>query len=531
MNNLTIIAPMLGGLGLFFIGIRSLSANLVPLVGTRARARFAQALRGPASSAVSGIIAGLLTQSSTAVSWIVLGLIRAGVRPSVWVMVSPAWSNVGTALLPLLVAINLATSASCVIGLVGFATYFKLDSTDRRRFLLDAAFGAALLLFGMQIVSGSVDPVRVALSTNPDFAAVFHSTLLLALIGAGLSLATQSSSVAAAIAVAGLNNGLLTVPAALPLIAAANFAGIFNNLLKIQTEAAAGRTIFALQLVQKAGGTVVLVFISGGAVIYPEKAAALVAIAGRHASGQIAVIFTIAQLAGALTASAASSKVSDLMARLQPPDTTEALSQPAFLLREALSDPAVALDLAMRELARLSLRVPMLLDHVRDNPNAASPLAATLKLAGLELSRSIRTYLASLLDNHLARQQVAGALLLENAAGNVAALHEALADLAEAAPNAASIEEAGRLVESLHVLMGFVADYAQNPGEDDPAFILKMLGDRNSMMMELRGRLAGDAGSASQDALFRMTIMFERAIWLARRLVTDLSQAQGVLAS
>jgi phosphate:Na+ symporter len=531
VNTYTIIAPMLGGLGLFFIGIRSLSANLVPLVGNRARARFAQALRGPVSSAVSGVIAGLLTQSSTAASWIVLGLIRAGLKPSLWVLVAPAWSNVGTALLPLLVAINLATSASYVIGLVGFAIYFKLDSTDRRRFVLDAAFGAALLLFGMQIVSGSVDPVRVALSTNRDFALVFHSALLLAAVGAGLSLLTQSSSVAAAIAVAGLNNGLLTVPAALPLIAAANFAGIFNNLLKIRTEEAAGRTVFALQLVQKAGGTVVLSLIAIGAALYPEKAAILVDMTGRHASGQIAVIFTIAQLIGALTASAASAPVTNWMARWRPPTTAEALAQPIFLLREALSDPAVALDLAMQELARLTLRVPMLLDHVRDNPDATSPLAPALKVTGIELAQAIKIYLTSLLDNPLARHQVAVALLLENATGNVAALHEALADLAAAAADAAGMAEAGRLVEALHVLMGFVADHAQNPGQDDPAFILKMLGDRNAMMMELRGRLAADTGSAAQAALFRMTIMFERSVWLARRLITDLSQAHAVLTS
>jgi hypothetical protein len=40
------------GLGLFFVGVRALSANLV---------------RAPLGTAASGILAGLLTQSSTAV--------------------------------------------------------------------------------------------------------------------------------------------------------------------------------------------------------------------------------------------------------------------------------------------------------------------------------------------------------------------------------------------------------------------------------------------------------------------------------
>ena len=43
MTSIGVIAPMLGGLGMFFFGVRSLSVNLVPLVGPRARASFAKA--------------------------------------------------------------------------------------------------------------------------------------------------------------------------------------------------------------------------------------------------------------------------------------------------------------------------------------------------------------------------------------------------------------------------------------------------------------------------------------------------------
>jgi len=533
LNTFNTVAPLLGGLGLFFIGVRSLSANLVPLIGQRARASFAHALRGPLSSAISGTLAGLLTQSSTAVSWIILGLVRAGLTPTAWVLIAPTWSNVGTALLPILVAINLATSASYVIGLVGFAIYFKLDNTDRRRYALDAALGAALLLFGMQIVSASVGPVREALGTNGILAAAQQSFWLLAAIGAGFSLLTQSSSVAAAIAVAGVNNGLLTVPAALPLIAGANAAGILNNWLKMRSETTVGAKVYMLQVVQKGGGTLLLLAIAGAAAVWPARADALINLAGMHASGQIALVFTLAQFVGAVSANLFEGPVTALVARLKPPSAAETLSQPVFLLREALSDPAAALDLALRELARLSQRAPIMLDRVRENPDESAPTADALRAAGLALAGIIKTYLANLLDQHPGRNQVAAALLLENAAGNAGALHEALAELAAAAPDAAGLPSAGRMIEALHVLMGFVADHANTLGAEDPAFVLRLLGDRNAMMNDLRQRMnsESDSGSTAQDALFRMTILFERAIWLARRLVTDMSQAQKVLST
>ena len=449
--------------------------------------------------------------------------------PTIWVLLAPAWSNVGTALLPILVAINLATSASYVIGLVGFATYFKLDSTDRRRNVMDAAFGAALLMFGMQIVSNSVDPVREAMTASGDLAFILGSPTLLIVIGAILSLVTQSSSVAAAIAVAGVNYGMLTVPASLPLIAAANAAGILNNLLKLRGETSAGRMIFGLQVVQKAAGSLLLLAIAIWAAWRPEQTMTVLALTSKHASGQIAVIFTLTQVFGAFLASATGKPFALLMARWRPVTESETLAQPVFLLREALADPPVALELAMRELSRLTARLPMLLDQVRDSADPKGLTPGTLRVAGLQLAGTTKTYLINLLDQHPNRNQVAAALLLENAAGNVGALHEALAELAAAVPEAADLPAAGRLVESLHVLMGLVADHAASYGADDPAFILRLLGDRNAMMAELRQKLTGEAASVAQDALFRMTILFERVVWLGRRLVTDLSQAQQVL--
>ncbi len=520
MNTFEAIAPLLCGIGLFFIGVRMLSANLVPLVGTRTRAAFSQALRGPVSSAASGLTAGLLTQSSVAVSWIILGLIRAGLPASTWVLVTPAWSNVGAALLPVLVAVNFSASASCVIGAVGFCIYFRVDSTDRRRHLMEAALGAALLLFGMHIVSASVGPVQDTIVSHPQLAAALHMPWLLAGLGAAVSVVTQSSSVAAALTVEGVTNGLFILPAALPLIAGANAAGVLNNLLKMQGENAAGRQVFGLQMVQKAAGSLLLT----GLAAAPWM---LGGVPAHGSAGRVAIVFTIAQFAGAAAASLLAAPVAALVARLKPAAEAAALGQPVFLLRTALDDPPVALNLAMRELGRLAERFPLLLDGVRGAAQGGSS-AVALHGAGLALAEAVKHYLAALLDRHPGRGQVAAALLLENAAGNAGALYTALADFCAAAPDAAGLQAAGQLVESLHLIMGLVADHAAALGDDDPDFLLGMLGDRNKMMAELRQRLAenGEAAPAAQNALFRMSILFERAVWLARRLVTDLSQAR-----
>ncbi len=525
------IGFLLSGLGLFFIGVRGLSANLVPLVGRRARAAFAGALRAPLSTAVSGMVAGMVTQSSTAVSWIIVSFVRGGVLPDGPALMAPTWANVGTALLPLIVAIDTATPAAVVIGLVGFVTYFKLARGDRMRNALEAALGAALLLFGMYLVSIAVGPMRDSLMSNPWWELALDSPLLLAAIGAGFAFAAQSSSVAAAIAVAAVGGGLLDLGAALPLVAGANFASAFNNMLMIPGEATSGRIVFALQVVQKLAGSLLLAILCVVAALEPDAMAGALQLAGEDAGAQIAIVFLLAQAGGAFITNLVERPTRRLLLRLLPANPSETLAQPAFLLREAASDPDTALDLSLRELGRLTARLPLLLDHVRDDGEAGTPPASTLKAAGQALAATIRAYLATLLDGVLTREQVATALLIDEGASNAGALHEALAEFVEAAQEARAIDTAQRLIEALHALLSAVAEHGESLGAEDAALVVALLGHRDKLMDDLRSRLSAQQGIApgAQNALFRMTLLFERIVWMSRRLVNGFTQANRAL--
>ncbi|WP_428030399.1 Na+/Picotransporter [Ancylobacter sp.] len=522
------IALMFCGLGLFFIGVRGLSANLVPLVGRRARAAFARALRGNVSAAISGTLAGMITQSSTAVSWIVVSFVRGGVLTDGPALMAPNWSNVGTSLLPLIVAIDTSTVAGLVIGVVGFMTYFRLARGDRMRHVLEAALGAGLLLFGMHLVSVAVEPMRAALLGDPWWEMAVDNPWLLALIGAGFSVAAQSSSVAAALAVAAVGGGLLDFGAALPLVAGANAAAMINNAVLIPGETRPGRVVFALQVVQKGGGSLLLMALAVFAAWRPDLLAWLLEPQNHDVGAELALIFLAAQIGGALISALLEGPTRRIVAHLMPMNAAETLSQPAFLMREALSDTEAALDLSMREVARLSARLPLMLEHVREEGDASAPSALVLRTAGATLTETVRGYLASLLDAHPARDQVAIALLLDDAANNTGALHEALADYAHEAAAARTVPTAQRLNEALHLLLGAVADHAESLAAEEPELVLALLGHRDRLMEDLRQRLSSqnDLSPAEQNALFRMTVLFERIVWLARRLVNGLTQAR-----
>ncbi|MCW8084889.1 hypothetical protein [Sabulicella glaciei] len=88
-------------------------------------------------------------------------------------------------------------------------------------------------------------------------------------------------------------------------------------------------------------------------------------------------------------------------------------------------------------------------------------------------------------------------------------LREAVADFVDT--GRAAPEKAAPMAEALHLLLEELRDVR------DPAarrWLSELAGDRGEMMRDLRTR----AASSRNEAVFRLTAAFERAVWLIRRL-------------
>ena len=125
------IAPLLAGLGLFFSGVHLISANLTPLAGKRFRRLLTRATMYPSLGALTGILAGIVTQSTNAVTHVTISMVSAGIIEKRRAMPIPLWAHVGASLLVMLVAVNLRIGASYIIALAGFAIYLGIDRADQ----------------------------------------------------------------------------------------------------------------------------------------------------------------------------------------------------------------------------------------------------------------------------------------------------------------------------------------------------------------------------------------------------------------
>ena len=507
-----LLAGLLGGLGLFLIGIRALGRDLQGLAGPRMRLTVARLTARPATGATMGLLLGALTQSSNAVTFIAANMLASGLLTTARALPVLAWANPGTAALVLLTAVDLRLAALLLLGVAGIASYLGLDGGGRWRAGYGAAIGLGLLLLGLTQLKFASAPLRDMPVMLDILAFAGEAALPPLILGAVITLVTQSSSAVTILAIALQAAGLLSFEQALLAMAGAS---IGSGLAVLALSGAAGGSTRQLVLFQF--GFKLLAALLFLALIGLESATGvplLRALAGQVSAApevQLGLLFALMQLSAAALLAPLGRPVQWLLARLSPPSPTEALGRPAFLYDQALADPASALDLAAREQDRLRARLPLLLEAVREG--AADPVgSAALSLANAQVEAALDEFLGRLLAQAPSGELLLRAVRLNARTRLLRDLRLATAEFAQDAAAAGGAAPLPQLTEALHLLLSQLAEMAD---DEDAATLLALTGERGAMMRRLR---AG-GGEEAAGLLHRATACFERAVWLIRSLL------------
>jgi phosphate:Na+ symporter len=519
------IAPFLTGLGLFFCGVHFVAANLVPLAGRRFRGLLMRVGRSRVMAAIFGAAAGVITQSANAVTAIIIGLVSGGLVDKRRSILIPTWSHVGTSVLVILVAIDLRLAASYLVAITGCAVYFGFDRNDRVRFAIGTLLGLGLLFLGMQMIKSGAEPLRDYLMEGGFMTRIAKAPGLLLLVGVGLSLVCQSSSVAGALAVAGSSAGLVDLSGACWLIYGANLGSGFNFALLAKAHRGEAAQIALMQAAQKLAGFVVALLLIGighltGRLIIENSVMTL----AHSLSGQVAWVFLFYQVAGSFVCTIFVGPIVAVLERTAPPSKLQELSKPAYLIDDALVEPTFAIELVVREEQRLLARLPAMLDGVRADAEKGAIPAPTLRAASASVTRAMAGYLESISEGRLERSDRERVVRLQHRAANLNALSESIDEFVTACVSARQWPSSGRvadqMIESLHALLDALAEAAATNDPDEQELLLSLLGHRDEMMERIRQRVLREdpnMPAKSQEALFAATMLFERVVWLARR--------------
>ncbi|WP_043839770.1 Na/Pi cotransporter family protein [Muricoccus aerilatus] len=191
-----IVVPVIGGLGIFMLGLEFMSNGIQSLAVNKMRALLARIAGTPIKGVVAGTLITGVIQSSTAMTVMVVGLVNAGViglRPAISVIMG---ANIGTTLGNGLIALPLGPLGLLLAGF--FALIHVFSKNDRVRNIALTCMGFALIFYGLNLMTGGLRPLRGMPEVMGAISALradsFMGLVYCVLIAAGITAMIHSSS-------------------------------------------------------------------------------------------------------------------------------------------------------------------------------------------------------------------------------------------------------------------------------------------------------------------------------------------------
>src|SRR5271167_1894583 len=209
---------IVGGLGLFLLGVHHLTEGLKGLAGDSLRRALQAMVSGRLSAIISGALFTVLVQSSTATTLTVIGFVSAGLvtfPQAVGVIIGATFGTTSTPWLVAIFGLRLRISAFAM-PMLGVGAFLWLIANGKARSAGAILAGFGLLFIGIDYLQTGMEGI----SWNLDAigGSGFGWQWILAGIGILMSIVMQSSSAAAATTLVALNAGSLTFDQACAMI-------------------------------------------------------------------------------------------------------------------------------------------------------------------------------------------------------------------------------------------------------------------------------------------------------------------------
>ncbi len=415
-----IIAPVVGGLGIFLLGLEFMERGIQSLSVNRMRDLLGKMAGNPAKGVVAGTLITGIIQSSTAMTVMTVGLVNSGVlalRGAIGVIMG---ANIGTTLGNGLIALPLGPLGLLFAGI--FASVYVFSKSDKTRSIALCGMGFALVFYGLNLMTGGLKPLRempqvMNVISSLD-AGSFFGVVTCALIAALITALIHSSSATIGIVMGLGAAGVLEWKTAIAFAIGADLGTTITSwIASLNLSKNAKRTAYAHIAFNFIGVCVVLVlffpaiqvlqwvmgFFGGDpgipVIVDGEETFPLVPVA----VGLFSIFFNIFNVIILFPFVGTFERV--LMRIGHKGDDIEDYSLPKYLDRKALDDFNRAVPAMRQEVARALQGSRLFLDSARGKRDAVKKTAE--HSAAIDaLSREIRAYSAQLFHGNRTREQM-----------------------------------------------------------------------------------------------------------------------------
>lgn len=250
-----IASEVIGGLGVFLLGMKYMSEGLQAVSGDKLR----KMISAVTSNRVMGVIMGLLVtcivQSSSVTTVMVVGFVNSGIMTLMQAIGVVFGANIGTTITGWILVLDIGKYGLPMLGIAAF--FFLFSKRDKLRYIGMTIMGIGMVFFGLELMKNGFKPLR----SNEEFNAWFHafhinldgelfplyiSIIKCAAVGCLLTMIVQSSSATLGITIGLAATGVIEFPTAAALVMGENIGTTITAVLaSIGTTVVARRAAYA----------------------------------------------------------------------------------------------------------------------------------------------------------------------------------------------------------------------------------------------------------------------------------------------
>lgn len=232
---------MIGGLALFLYGMKTMGDALSKLAGGKLEKVLERMTNNPIKAVLLGAGVTAVIQSSSATTVMVVGFVNSGIMKLSQAVGVIMGANIGTTITSWMLSLTgiesdnfyiqllKPSSFSPVLALIGIILILFIKN-DKKNDIGTIMIGFAVLMFGMETMSGAVKPLAEIEGFTSLFT-MFENPILGMLVGAAVTAIIQSSSASVGILQAMCATGSVTIGAALPVIMGQNIGTCITAII------------------------------------------------------------------------------------------------------------------------------------------------------------------------------------------------------------------------------------------------------------------------------------------------------------
>jgi phosphate:Na+ symporter len=250
-----IAGQVVGGLGVFLLGMKHMSEGLQAVSGDRLRKMISAITNNRVMGVVVGILVTCLVQSSSVTTVMVVGFVNSSIMTLMQAIGVIFGANIGTTITGWILVLKIGKYGLPILGISAF--FFLFSKNQRLRYIGMTIMGVGMVFFGLELMKNGFKPLRSMEEFNVWFQA-FHITLdgglfqaygdiiKCALVGCVLTMIVQSSSATLGITIGLAATGVIEFPTAAALVMGENIGTTITAwLASLGTTTAAKRAAYA----------------------------------------------------------------------------------------------------------------------------------------------------------------------------------------------------------------------------------------------------------------------------------------------